>query len=203
MIVIVDTGVANRHSVCNALRYLGAEAVVSRDPADLRAASKLILPGVGAFEAGMCALGSRGLIEPLTDEVKGKGKTVLGLCLGMQLMAEASEEGGSHTGLGWIPGQVRRLTPDIASLKVPHVGFNSTTYREDCPLFAGLPQGADFYYVHSYRLDCPSSIGAAWCDHGGRFISGISVGNIHGVQFHPEKSQSAGLALLRNFVENC
>lgn len=199
-IVIVDTGIANRHSIRNALEHIGCDVVVSADAAAIRDASKLVFPGVGAFASGMRSLQARGLVEVLRVEVVERGKPILGICLGMQMMAQVGEEGGEHTGLGWLAGRVRRLTPDDPQLKVPHVGFNTATSKPGARLFAGLPDAADFYFVHSYYVDTAAEYVSATADHGGRFTAAIERDNIMGVQFHPEKSQAAGLQLLRNFV---
>ncbi len=201
MIVIVDTGVANRYSIRNALEYIGCETEVSADPRRIRDASKLVFPGVGAFAAGMKSLRERGLIGVLTDEIKTKGKPVLGICLGMQMMVTKSLEDGEHEGLDLIPGMVRPLTPDNLACKVPHIGFNTVTIRENEAIFRNLPLQVDFYFVHSYYVDCAPSCVAATFEHGGTFTAAIAHDNIVATQFHVEKSQAAGLQVLRNFVE--
>lgn len=201
-IVIVDTGVANRHSMHNALRYVGADVIVTNDRQEIEKADKLVIPGVGAFSAGMRAINEQGFRAVLERQVHDLEKPTLGVCLGMQLMADSSEEDGHHKGLGWISGKVERLSPDDPQLKVPHVGFSATNYRVGCPLFSGLPQGVDFYYVHSYRFICKQESVVATCEHGGEFTSAISKNNLFAVQFHPEKSQTAGLRLLENFIKN-
>lgn len=200
-LVIVDTGVANRHSVRNALEYLGCKVELSADPALIRNASKLVFPGVGAFEAGMRSLHARGLIDLLREQVIERRTPILGICLGMQMMAEKGEEDGNYAGLGWIPGTVRRLRPRDPTLKVPHIGFNSVTWDPRSRLFAGLPEIIDFYFVHSYYLDSADSAVCGKVDYGGPIAVAIEQGNLMGVQFHPEKSQAAGLHLLRNFVK--
>jgi imidazole glycerol-phosphate synthase subunit HisH len=199
-VVIVDTGIANRHSVRNALEYLGCDVKISADPTDIRNAAKLVFPGVGAFQAGIQSLYARDLAGVLTTEVIERGKPILGICLGYQMMAETGEEDGLHDGLSWVPGRVRRLAPTNSGLKIPHVGFNSVSYRTDSRLFAGMPPAPDFYFVHSYHLATSEEIVVGTADHGGSFTAAIERGNIMGVQFHPEKSQSAGLHLLRNFL---
>jgi glutamine amidotransferase len=199
-IVIVDTGVANRHSIRNALNFVGCDVEMTAEPESIRNADKLIFPGVGAFKPGMRSLRSRKLIEVLREQVVERRKPILGICLGMQMMAEASEEDGEHSGLGWVSGRVRRLAPKSADLKVPHIGFNSVTWKESSRLFAGLPQPADFYFVHSYYLDTEPDFVVGTADYGEQFTVAIERDNIMGVQFHPEKSQGAGLHLLRNFV---
>lgn len=199
-VVIVDTGVANRHSIQNAFDYIGVPAKISASAADILAADKLVLPGVGAFAAGMAALAQRNLAAPLTEAVLVQRKPILGVCLGMQLMAEESEEGGQHRGLGWIPGRVVRLRPKDQALKIPHVGFNSVKLRSDSRLFRGLPPVLDFYFVHSYKLACPENLCVGLCEYGEPFVAAIENGNIFATQFHLEKSQSAGLTVLKNFA---
>lgn len=199
-IVIVDTGVANRHSISNALSHIGCDIELTADAARIRAADKLVFPGVGAFEAGMRSLRSLNLIEVLSEEVIEKHKPILGICLGMQMMAEIGEEDGVYQGLGWVKGRVRRLMPNDPSYKVPHIGFNSVDWKHDSRLFAGLPQPADFYFVHSYYLDTDIPLVSGTADYAGPMVAAIERDNIMGVQFHPEKSQAAGLHLLRNFV---
>lgn len=199
-VVIVDTGVANRHSIRNALEFIGCDVEMTADADRIREAEKLIFPGVGAFEFGMSNLRSRRLIDVLREQVVGRGKPILGICLGMQMMAEVGEEDGMFEGLGWVPGHVRRVEPKGVDFKVPHIGFNSVNWKEGSRLFAGLRQPADFYFVHSYYLDTEPEFVIGTADYGGPFTVAIERDNIFGVQFHPEKSQAAGLHLLRNFV---
>ncbi len=200
-VVIVDTGVANRHSVRNAIEHIGCNAVLSQDPDVIVASTKLVFPGVGSFAAGMKTIRDRGLIEPLFEAVICRGVPVLGICLGFQMMAESSEEDGHHEGLGWVPGRVRRIKPNAPDMKIPHIGFNSVTHRDDSFLFDGLPQPTDFYFLHSYRMEIGDAYISATCDYGGPFAAAIEYRNIAGTQFHPEKSQGAGLRVLRNFIE--
>ena len=203
MIGIVDYGLGNLTSVEGAVRHLGHEATVTSDPAVLAKADKLILPGVGAFGDGMRNLRERGLVEPLTEMVKGAGKPILGICLGFQLIARDSEEFGHHEGLGWVDGSVLRLAPADEDLRIPHVGWNDLIRTADCAMFDGLPDDALFYYVHSFRLaPVKSEIVIGECDYGGRFAAAIRQDNIWAVQFHPEKSQQSGLRLLKNFLEH-
>jgi glutamine amidotransferase len=197
MIAIVDYGVGNLRSVQKALERVGATAVVSGDPATLDAAQGVVLPGVGAFGDGMASLRARGLIEPLLRQVEN-GKPLLGICLGMQLLFEESEEMGRHRGLGLLPGRVVRF-PDGA-LKVPHVGWN----RLDAPqgeLLAGVADGAYAYFVHSYYVLPDPPVGVlATTEYGVEFASVVSRERLWGAQFHPEKSQEVGLRLLRNYA---
>ncbi len=199
MIVVVDYKLGNLFSVAKALEYVGAPVRVSADPADLRAATHIVLPGVGAFPQGMHNLERTGLLEILREEVLGKKKPFLGICLGMQLLADKGYEHEECAGLGWIGGEVRKL--ETGGLKVPHVGWNDVTAKEGSKLFEGIKQGSDFYFVHSYTLACiDASAVAATADYGGAVTAAVEQGNIHAVQFHPEKSQEAGLKLLENFL---
>jgi imidazole glycerol-phosphate synthase subunit HisH len=199
-IVIVDTGVANRHSIRNALGFIGCDVELTAEPDRIRDADKLIFPGVGTFEAGMHSLRSRNLIGLLREQVIERRKLILGICLGMQMMADASDEDGEHAGLGWISGRVRRLRPSEPGLKIPHIGFNAVKWRENSRLFTGLPQPVDFYFVHSYSLETRPDLVSGTAEYGGAVTAAVERDNIMGVQFHPEKSQAAGLQLLRNFM---
>lgn len=201
MIGIVDYGSGNLLSVTNALAMIGAEARLCSTPAQLREAERIILPGVGAF--GNCAksLRERGFDEALDELAVGQQRPILGICVGMQLMARKSFEGGDHAGLGWLDAEVVRLVPSPETLRVPQIGWNDIEYRADCPLFSGLPLKTDLYFVHSYWMDCGDELdAAAWCDYGGRITAAVMRGNIAGTQFHPEKSQDIGLRILENFV---
>ena len=197
MIAIVDYGVGNLRSVQKALERVGATAVVSRDPAALDGARGVVLPGVGAFGDGMDHLCRQGLVEPLLRQVAAD-KPLLGICLGMQLLFDESEEMGCHRGLGLLPGRVVRF-PE-SDLKVPHIGWNQlrfTTHR----LLASIPDGAYAYFVHSfYPLpDEPGDV-LATTEYGIEFASVVGRGRVWGAQFHPEKSQEVGLQLLANFA---
>ena len=203
MITIVDYGIGNLGSVENMLRHLAIAAQRSGDPDVIRDSDRLILPGVGAFDRGMRSLRERGLVSALEDAVRDRRRPVLGICLGMQLLMQNSEE-GREDGLGWIPGQVRRFRfPEDSRLKVPHMGWNTVSIRRPLPLVAGLPEEARFYFVHSYYVEP-----AEECDtllttrYGREFASGVARGNVYGVQFHPEKSHRFGMALLRAFARS-
>jgi glutamine amidotransferase len=203
MITVVDYGVGNLGAIVNMLEYLGFDAATTADPREISTASKLILPGVGAFDRGMRNLRSSGLIEPLEEAVLGRAVPVLGLCLGMQLLGRGSEEGNGERGLGWIEANSVRF--DWAAehgLKVPHVGWNSVSPTPGNALFTSGATQPRFYFVHSYYMRCDDSENvAATCTYGEDFCCAVSRGNIHGVQFHPEKSHKHGMTLLRTFAE--
>jgi glutamine amidotransferase len=193
MIAIVDTGGANLASVLNALARLGAKGEVVADPARVRAAGRAILPGVGAAPEAAARLAANGL----GDAVRARVGPTLGICLGMQLFFEESEEGPAR-GLGLLPGSVRRLAP--AGLPVPHMGWNAVSRRTDGePLLDGVADGAHFYFVHSYAAPDGPWVAAA-CDYGGAVPAVVRKGNFRGVQFHPERSGAAGARVLRNFL---
>ena len=199
---IVDYGMGNLMSVHHALEYLGADVSVCRNPGELSAMDKIVLPGVGAFGDCVRNLTERGFIGPLNDKVMRNGTPILGICLGMQLMAKKSYENGEHEGLGWIDGEVIRIRTEDPKLRVPHVGWNDIRYRKTSPLFAGLPESCDFYFVHSYFVDCRDpGIIEATCDYGTTITAALRQGNIFATQFHPEKSQDFGLRILRNFMK--
>ena len=202
MIAIVDYGVGNLFSLVSSLQALGLEAEVTGDAARLRAADRIILPGVGAFGDARAKLDDTGLVPVLREEAERK--PLLGICLGMQLLFDRSFEYGEHPGLGLVPGQVADLRPDLAdpSLKVPHMGWNSLEILQDDPLFRYVQNGEYVYYVHSfYAKDCAeSTLGIS--RYGGVAVTGVvRSGNVYGTQFHPEKSGDTGLRLLRAFAE--
>ena len=202
VVVVVDYGLGNLRSVAGGIERVGGEPRVSSTPADLLKADRLILPGVGAFGDGMRNLRERGLIEPLTEAVVRRRTPILGICLGAQLLARESFEFGRHQGLGWIDGSVVRLDDGGDRLKIPHVGWNDIIRTGESVLFDGIPAEALFYFVHSFHVQCRDpSLVTAWCDYGGRFAAAFQSGNIYATQFHPEKSQRHGLALLKNFLE--
>jgi glutamine amidotransferase len=194
----------NLRSVANAFEAIGNPAEITAEPEDLRSADGIVLPGVGAFGDGMQNLEERGFLEVLETEVRQKRKPLLGLCLGMQLLASGSSEHGAHPGLGWIPGMVTRLEPADAALRVPHIGWNDVRFTSPNGLFSRLGDAATFYFVHSYvfRPTDPSVVSGT-CDYGGDFPASVECENLYGTQFHPEKSQRAGLAVLERFVELC
>ncbi|MFP4321388.1 MAG: imidazole glycerol phosphate synthase subunit HisH [Anaerolineales bacterium] len=199
MITIVDYGMGNLRSVYNALDLLGAEVNISSDPAEILNAERLILPGVGAFGLAMQFLDEGGFVAALNEAVIERGVPILAICLGMQLLAEDSTEHGQHAGLGWLPGQVRHFEA-MGDLRVPHVGWNEIAPREGAALFQGVTR-REFYFVHSYYfMTSDASIIAATTHYGHEFVSAVQRDNIFGTQFHPEKSQDAGLRVLRNFM---
>jgi glutamine amidotransferase len=200
MIVIVDYGVGNIGSVHNMLRKVGAKARFSGDAAEIRAADKLILPGVGHFGHGMGRLAATGLVPVLEEQVLSRKVPVLGICLGMQMMTRGSEESDTP-GLGWVDAFTRRFQ-ESPTLRVPHMGWNTVRPRPDARLFdAAAPEPERFYFVHSYQVQtAAASDSAATCLYGNEFVAAFEVGNIFGVQFHPEKSHLFGMGLLRRFA---
>ncbi len=201
MIAIVDVCSGNLRSVQRALLQVGGDVVVTRDPDVVRRAGKIVVPGQGAFGVFMRGLGSRGLGEALREAI-ASGRPYLGICLGLQVLFEDSEEQGVTAGLGVLRGHVVRLDPGDPRLKVPHMGWNRIEARRPDPLLAGIEDGAHFYFVHSFHA-VPADRGVLTLEaqHGVRITAAIRKDNVFGCQFHPEKSQAAGLRLLRNFVE--
>jgi glutamine amidotransferase len=198
---ILDYGVGTIGSLLNMFRKLDLEAHVVSTPDELARESRLVLAGVGAFDHAMRELGIRGLIEPLTNYVKS-GKSLLGICLGMQLLVESSDE-GDFPGLGYIRGKCRRLTPPIElGLRVPHMGWNGIVVNQDSSLFVGLEAANRFYFAHGFFVDCSDNSNVlAWTRYGSQFASMIVQDNIVGVQFHPEKSHIFGMTLLENWSQ--
>jgi imidazole glycerol-phosphate synthase subunit HisH len=202
MIGIVDYRAGNLTSVARALQFLNEPCIITSDAAILDDASHIIFPGVGAAGTAMANLRERGLDKGLRKWI-AEGKPVLGICLGTQVIFEHSEEDDTEC-LGIVPGSVRRFPPDLQAggqrLKIPHMGWNSVAFRGDHPVFADIPEGAEFYFVHSY-YPAPSDEGwaAGWTEYGIRFCSAVARGNLVAVQFHPEKSGRPGLTILANF----
>jgi imidazole glycerol-phosphate synthase subunit HisH len=202
-IAIIDYGIGNLRSVEKALQHLGCDALLTRNPADLAGARKLVLPGVGNFGECVNTMRACGFAEPLLAEVR-VGKPLLGICVGLQMLFEGSEESPGTPGLGLLKGKVRRFAgPAFAgpeTLKIPQIGWNSLSFPRPHPLFAGLPENSYVYFVHSYHAQAADVADVlAWSDYGGPFCAAAGRGNILGVQFHPEKSQDVGLRILRNF----
>jgi glutamine amidotransferase len=203
MIAIIDSGIANLGSVRRALGELGAEAVVADSPNELRGAERLILPGVGSFSDGMATLRDRGWAEAIRHEVVDNGKRMLGICLGMHLLAAEGSEGGDIAGLGLIPGRVMRLDAMGCQERIPHVGWNEIRpVQAEHKLVSGIPDGTDFYFVHSYAFapDERADVVAEF-DYGVPLVAAIAHGTVWGTQFHPEKSSKAGFRILRNFLD--
>ena len=196
MIAIIDYGMGNLRSVHKALEKVGGEAAVVARPEQVEAARAVVLPGVGAFADAMARLKATGLGSAVRRAVAA-GKPFLGICLGYQLLFETSEEWGPTRGLGVFPGRVRRLPEGV---KIPHMGWNQVHLRGDCPLMEGVPDGAAFYFVHSYYVE-PADAGliAGVTAYGVEFASLVARDNVFGVQFHPEKSSALGLQILQNF----
>ncbi|NOH96097.1 imidazole glycerol phosphate synthase subunit HisH [Vibrio sp. 99-70-13A1] len=201
-ISIVDYGMGNIGSVTRAISACGFKSTIASTAEDILQADKIILPGVGSYTKAMAELRSRGLEEAIIESAVEDDIPVLGICLGMQILSTLGHEHGETKGLGLIPGEVIRLTPQNALARVPHVGWNSVEILSPSPLFDGIPSGSDFYFVHSYhyQADDASNVLAS-TEHGGQFTCAVQKDNIFGMQFHPEKSQKLGLKLLQNFLE--
>ncbi len=201
MVVIVDYGLGNLFSVKKAFEHAGADVKITSGAEEIRAADRIVLPGVGAFGDGMEFLRAKGLDRVLTGEILGKKKPFFGICLGLQLLAEKGVEYGDHRGLEWIRGTVVKLTAASQGLKVPHIGWNTVTIARETPLLAGLKEPKDFYFVHSFHLECADESDlVATADYGGPVTAAIQRGNVFATQFHPEKSQENGLKLIENFL---
>jgi imidazole glycerol-phosphate synthase subunit HisH len=203
LVMIVDYGMGNIWSVISAIKYLGGDAELVSDPEILAKSDILILPGVGSFRRGMQVLEERGIDKAIHSAVLERGAKILGICLGMQLLGSHSTEGGETPGLGLVSNRVESFTyQELGNNKVPHVGFNSVRFSEREGLFRELPETLDFYFTHSYRMLVDDIKGRyATCSYGIDFLAAFEEGNICGAQFHPEKSQTNGLILLRNFLE--
>lgn len=200
MIAIIDYEMGNLRSVQKAFERVGHAATVTSDPAVLADADRIVLPGVGAFRDAIAALRERKLVEPIRRAIES-GKPFLGICLGLQLLFDKSFEDGEYEGLGIIPGDVVRFKVP-AEFKVPHMGWNQLTFRQRPAIFKGVDEGAYFYFVHSYYVaPRDSSVIATETDYSVPFCSSVCRDNLFAVQFHPEKSQAAGLRLLANFAE--
>ena len=200
-VAVVDYGMCNLDSVARAVEECGCRPVVTDQPRDLARASRIILPGVGAFPLAMRNLRERGLDAALAEQVLGAGLPFLGICLGMQLLATTGWEVEETPGLGWIPGEVKRLQPTAHDRRIPHVGWDELGLVAESALFAGVRPDQDFYFVHSYHLACSDEEHVlARTPYCGGFVSALARGNVFGVQFHPEKSQRAGFRVLRNFL---
>ncbi len=204
MIAIINYGMGNIYSIQHAIRYLGAEAECTGDFIKIRSAEKIILPGVGSYYRAMEVLSSSGLKDVITSSVKDAGIPILGICLGMQLLGNSSDEDGFSEGLGFFREDVRVFSFSEPKIKIPHVGFNSVKKPERTVLFRDLPEHSDFYFTHSHRMTEQNETRASngICCYGNEpFIASFEKKHVFGVQFHPEKSQNHGLRLLKNFIE--
>ncbi len=199
---IIDYGMGNLGSLKRSLEVCGASVTIADTPAAVENVTHLLLPGVGSFWDGMNHLRERGWPSAIAACVK-RGVPFLGICLGMQLLAESGDEGGPTEGLGLLPGKVEKLVPHPTAERIPHVGWNEVQYQPGHPLFADIAMNSDCYFVHSYHVvpsdSCDIAARTPYC---GSFVSAVSRRNVYGVQFHPEKSQSIGLRLLRNFLNH-
>jgi imidazole glycerol-phosphate synthase subunit HisH len=199
MVVIVDFGAGNVGSIANILTKVGATPVVANDSETVAAAPAIILPGVGSFDDGIRALRATGLVPALAERVAA-GVPLLGICLGMQMLCRRSEE-GVEAGLGWLEADVVRVRPTDPALPVPHVGWTPVTTVRPCPLFDTLEE-PEFYFLHSYEVRCDDpALVTATCEYGGERVAAVRSDNLFGVQFHPEKSHAAGIAVFRSFVQ--
>jgi glutamine amidotransferase len=207
-VALIDYGSGNLRSAEKALREaarrhaIDADIVVTADPDRVAAADRVVLPGVGAFASCRAGLDASGVYEAMNQAVHAKGAPFLGICVGHQLLASEGLEFGVTPGLDWIGGQVKKLEPNDPALTIPHMGWNAVSLTRAHPLFAGVESGAHMYFANSFALTPtdPADV-VATTDHGGPFTAAVAKGNVAGVQFHPEKSQAAGLALLANFLE--
>jgi len=201
-IVVVDYGMGNLWSVVSALDFLGADSIISSNPAEITKADAILLPGVGSFRLAMETLVNTNLNEAIKEAVQIKQRKILGICLGFQMLAESSTEDGMTAGLGFIPTPVERFSvQELERRKLPHIGFNRVRLPNLPSLFDGFKTEEDFYFVHSYRLLAQALPGKkAICNYGTDFLAAYEHENVFGVQFHPEKSQTNGLRLLANFL---
>lgn len=201
-VTLIDYGMGNIWSVLSALKYLGCDVIVSSDPSVIKKSKTLLLPGVGSFRKAMKSLQELNLDEAIIESVQGNGNKILGICLGMQLLGSRSSEDGETFGLNLIPASVEEFSlNEVGAFKIPHVGFNQVSSQAEAKLFRGLSGTPDFYFVHSFRM-LPIGLSgiSATCRYGTDFLAAYENDNIFATQFHPEKSQTNGLMLLRNFL---
>jgi len=202
VIALIDSGICNLASVANALGRVGARIEIADEPERIRDATAIILPGVGAFADGMKSLRDHCFVEPLRDAAKA-GKPILGICLGMQMLAGESEEHGRHDGLGLLPGRVRRMKADQSGFRVPNIGWCDVTVENPGALYAEAGPAGAFYFVHSYSVETePRNVAATIEFSGRKLVAAVERGSLSGVQFHPEKSQDCGLDLLARWVRH-
>ncbi len=201
-IAIINYGMGNLGSVRRSLENLGVDVIVAEEPKQLSDVNRIILPGVGSFGEGMKKLRNDGWVEALQTQVIEEHKPLLGICLGMQMLASLSEENGLNQGLNFISGKVIRLDNLGCKFLIPHVGWNEVQYRENTPLFKNIPQSMDFYFVHSYAFTSDDQVNVmAISTYGIAVTAAIQKDHIFGTQFHPEKSAKAGQQILRNFID--
>ncbi|HPA45456.1 MAG TPA: imidazole glycerol phosphate synthase subunit HisH [bacterium] len=204
MILIVDHGLCNVDSVARAIEECGGSPLISEDPAECARAERIILPGVGSFHEASGILHEKGWVSAIRREVLEYGIPLLGICLGMQLLASTGTEGGDAPGLDLIPGSVVRLEPPDKTVRIPHVGWNEVHQNQSSPLFADIPDKKDFYFTHSYHLvPTREEHVLATTPYCGSFVSIVGSGKVFGTQFHPEKSLGGGLRMLKNFLAVC
>jgi glutamine amidotransferase len=202
-VVIIDYGMGNLWSVASAIRFLGAEALITSNTKEISSAKFLILPGVGSFRRAMQVIKQNSIDQAILQSLSQSETKLLGICLGMQLLGSTSSEDGDTQGLGLVPNAVRKLTNTANTrLKIPHVGFSEVTHGTKTKLFSGIPSESCFYFVHSYFMELTPAIDSvATCRYGTEFVAAFEQGQVSGTQFHPEKSQTMGLNLLKNFLE--
>ena len=204
MFSIIDYGMGNVRSIYNAFTLLEKEVIITDDPKKISESEAIILPGVGAFSDGMNNLLKKGLTKILKEEIIIKKKPYLGICLGLEFLAEQSQEGGIYPGLGWLKGEVIKIQSQQSSIKIPHIGWDDTRILKDDVLFNEIVEPS-YYYLHSYHIKLnpeEKNIVTSTCDYGGvEIVASIHKENIFATQFHPEKSQETGLKLLKNFIE--
>lgn len=201
MVGIVDYGMGNLLSVYSAFDYLGTQVKVCKHPEELLTVDRIVIPGVGAFKDCIDKIVSTGFKEVLDEQVLQKGKPILGICLGMQVMAKIGLEGGENNGLGWFDASIVKLSPKDTNLRIPNIGWNNVSFDPNILLFKGVPRNADFYHVHSYFMDVnnPQDVVATY-EYCQRVTAAVLKDNIFATQFHPEKSQDHGLKILENFI---
>jgi len=202
-IVIIDYKMGNLRSVQKAFEKVGVDAIITNKHQDIKEATKIVLPGVGAFKDAMSNLEQLDLISLLNDEVIQKKKKFLGICLGMQLLATKSYEFCETKGLGWLDAEIIKFdfSHQANQLKIPHVGWNNISYENSSEIFKDIPENSDFYFVHSYYFNTDKDYATSICSYGSDFISSVQKDNIYATQFHPEKSQTHGLSIIKNFID--
>ncbi|MEH6447892.1 MAG: imidazole glycerol phosphate synthase subunit HisH [Oleispira sp.] len=202
MITVIDLKVGNMGSLINALKFLNIDFEIVDSIEDFLNPEKIILPGVGSFSAASACLFESGFFDAISKEVLENNVPILGICVGMQLLAEIGYEGGESRGLGFIKADVTKISRVDESIRIPHMGWNSLE-SIDYPIFSDLKANDCVYFVHSYEMKLKESIAFSTVDHGGEIVAYVNKGHVHGVQFHPEKSQGPGLSIIKNFVMSC